>query len=100
MPRFFLMLQAIEHGKTGLIGQADIQHDRAWTVIPGEVDRFLCRSGDNALEPQFARQFANDAGEGRVVLDDEQQPLAFCEGIAIVVEHGGLGWRGSRLRWR
>ncbi len=65
-------LEAVEHGKPGLIRQADIENDRAGLVLPRQLERLFGRTRDKALKAHFMGKVTHDAGEAFIVFDDEQ----------------------------
>ncbi len=92
--RLDVAFQPVEDGESGLVGQSDIEHDRVGHELLGERDRFFGRSGNQAAETHFARQVAQDGGEGIVVLDDQEAAAAVGRRFAIVIDLPG--WPGGR----
>ncbi len=79
-------LQAIEDRETRLVRQADIENDRARHMLLGERQRLLGGARHQGLEPHLARQVAQDAGEGLVILDHQQDAFADRQPVAVVID--------------
>jgi hypothetical protein len=68
--RLRVALELIEHAEAGVVGQVDVEQDRARPVARAPRQASL-RCARHALEAQLVRQVAQDGGEGHVVFDDQ-----------------------------
>ncbi len=67
-------LELIEHAEARVVGQVDVEQDRAWRELARGGQAVAGRVGDDALKPHLVREIAQHAGKARVVFDDEDAP--------------------------
>ena len=100
VPGAEVVLQEVEERPTIHIGQADVEGDGVGLVSMREGERPCPILRDQALEAALARQFQQDGGEHRVVLDDEHDVVARLDGLTVVgrgrERHGGGGLPAHR----
>ena len=85
-----IVLQPVENRPAGHVGQGDVQRDGAGDELAGECQRRAAAQRDQGLDAALVRQVHQDAGEGDIVLDDQQHRIAGTE--------SGCGRRRFRCR--
>lgn len=99
---FRLVPEQVEQDETVDIAEAEIERDRARPQLADHCQRSRPGRGDHTLDPGVVRHVEQDAGKGRVALDDQHEGLVF-EIVAVVLRaavEGGFGrfFRGSGER--
>ena len=79
-------LEPFEHGPPVEHGQAHVEHDRVRTELAGEREAGVAAQRDEPLEAALARDLELGAGEVGVVLDDQHDPVALLDRLAVVVD--------------
>ena len=100
VPRRGIVLQPIENRPAGHVGQGDIERDGAGVELAREGERGGAAQRDQRLDAAIVRQVDQDAGEGDVVLDDQQDRIAGVNQVAVVVDFDVVHHDGGRGRWR
>ena len=83
--RLDVALELIEDRQSGLVGQGHVENDGARHEPPGERHGLFGRARHQRPEAHFARQVAQNGGEGGVVLDHEEDASRVGRQIAVVV---------------
>ena len=78
-----------------MVRQAHVEQDRGRVEPEGELDALVRGRGDDAAEAELVREIVEDAREGLVVLDDEQDTRRVGNRAAVVIEGGGGPARAS-----
>ena len=78
-----IVAQQVEQHEAVDVGQAEVERDRARPHLADHRDGARAGRGNHALQALLVRQFEQDAGEGRVVLDDQHERMA-VELVAVV----------------
>ena len=78
-----IVAQQVEQDEPVDVGQAKVERDRAGPHLAHHRDRSRPGRGDDPLEPLLMGQFKQDAGERRVILDDQDEGMA-VELVAVV----------------
>ena len=94
MPRIDVALQPVEHGQPAMVGQPHVQDDRLRHKLARQRHALVRAFGQQALEIQFARQVAQYAGEGRIILDKQDDAAVAGQGVPIILD------RPDARRWR
>ena len=84
MPGCRIQLQIVEDRPAEHIRQEDVQRDGRWSILSGQAQRRLAAMRDDSLESFVARHSEQDTRVMRIVVDDEQDTVAFDNVIAIV----------------
>ena len=71
--RVRVALELIEHAKARMVGQVDVEHDRARVIRRGGRQAVVRRVRQDALKAHLVREIAQDRREPHVVLDDEDR---------------------------
>ena len=96
-----VVLEPVEDGPAVRVGQPEIERDGGRLVLPGQRQRPVGALGHEPLEAPVARQVEQDLGEGGIVLDDEQDPVAGLDGAPVVADRRARPpARASRASWR
>ena len=66
--------------------QAHVEHDRVGLELVRERQAGVAAQRDEALEAPLARDLELRAGEVGVVLDDQHDPVALLDRVAVVVD--------------
>src|SRR5579875_2323808 len=98
VPRFRIVLQAIENGPSIHARQAEVERDRLRPELAGKRDRLLAVPGHHRLERLAVRQIDKQSGEGDIVLDHQQDVVTGEDVIAIVLHLGGGDQHWIRLQ--
>ena len=75
-----------ENRPTEHIGQEDIERDRGGTELPCQGKTHCAFGGDDPLEALISRQPQENAGEMRIVLNDENHEGTLLNNVAIVLD--------------
>src|ERR1700744_4502829 len=78
--------ETVEYRQAGLIGQSNIQNDRARLEFPSKRQSFLGPSCHQTAKSHFSRKVTHNSGEAVIVFNDEQKTLGIAQCIAIVVD--------------
>ncbi len=96
-----IVLQPVENGPAGHVGQIDIEGDGARRKFARQGKRGPAAQGHQHLDATVMREVEQNAGEGDIVFDDQQHGVAGLNQIAVVVDfdvvHDG-GRRCGRRR--
>ena len=100
-----VVLERVEHGEAGAIGQVQVEHDRARHEPLGERESLFRGRGAEGHEVVLSRETLNHAQEVDVVLDDEDRSRSRTDLGAIVFDGSDdhlrqLLARGELLRRR
>ena len=99
-----MVLQVVEHRPAVHHRQREVEHDRIRLVFVRQREAGVAAGRDDPLEAALARDVEHRAREVGLVLDDEDDAVAFLHVLAVVLhareQHGGveLGRRGSGVR--
>ena len=92
MARGRVVLQPVENGPAVDVGQPQVERDGRGLVLARQGERPVGAVGHQALEAAVAGQIQQDLGEVRIVLDDEEDPVARLDRAAVVrdlaLDHG------------
>ena len=81
-----VVLQPIEDVPAVKSRQVEIQRDRIGTMLAGHLQADVAAHRGQHAEVVFAPEIHQDARKRMIVLDDEQDPVAGLDALAIVVE--------------
>ena len=91
-----VVLEPVEHHPALVVGQVQVERDGGGMQLARQGDPAVDGARHDGLEAFFPREVAQDAGEVRVVLDDEQDEVVGLELGPVVLDRGGLDdGRGS-----
>ncbi|KAI1695359.1 hypothetical protein Ddc_21281 [Ditylenchus destructor] len=97
-----IRLQPVQHAPALHVGQEDVQRDQRRPELLRHGQRAGAGGRHQALHAGLPRRFQQHAGEGEVVLDDEQHPVAGDDVLAVVLgdvgEDDAVRRRVQRLR--
>ena len=79
-----LVLEAVKNGPAFHVGQIDVERDRVGAIPLRELQSALTTGGHQAFEPLGPCHVQQDAGEGDVVLDDHDHPVALLDVVAVI----------------
>ena len=84
VPRRRVALQPVEQRRAVDHRQLEVEQDRVGLVLVREREAGVAAERDERLEPTLAGDLLDGAGELGVVLDDEDDPVAVAELVAVV----------------
>lgn len=88
-------LEALHHVPAVDAGKTYVQDDGAGAVVVGEMQAGFPVSGQQGLEARFAGLVAQDAGEMRIVLDDQDDLVVRSQSLPVVLDSSGLEAPGA-----
>ena len=86
VPRARVALEALEQRPAVDDRQRHVEHDRVGPVLAGEREPAVAAERDEPLEAALARDPEQRAREVGVVLDDQDDPVAGVEPVAVVLD--------------
>ncbi|MND85011.1 hypothetical protein D3C80_769180 [compost metagenome] len=98
VPGARLLLQALQHGQAGMVGQAHVQQDGIGDVLGGQLEALVGALRHQAAVTQLVGQVEEDAGEVRFVLDHQDAAVAERRALAVVGKHRCLAFRRRHRR--
>jgi hypothetical protein len=84
VPRRGIQLQVVQHRPAQHVGQEHVERDRGRTILLGEQERRLAAVGHDPLEPLVASQSEQHPSVMGIVVDNQQDGVAFIDVLAIV----------------
>ena len=96
-----IVLQTVQQRPSAHVGKPEIQRDRAGLEFTRQRNRGAAPQSHHGLDAAAVRQIDHDAGEGGVVLHDQQHAVAWLHQIAVVVHRHffhQFGWNRSAGR--
>ena len=84
--RLRVVLEPVEHRPAIDTGHVDVERDRVGTISVSQLKPDFAIVADDALETLVAREIQQNVREVGIVLDDEYDPIARLQVVAIVLE--------------